>query len=843
MVVDANLARRAHGLFQHIALGRPKPRRAPGFALAAGAALLAAACATIEAPRIGLGLEGPVYISPANADGVQDAVQIPVDLIPDERGVVSGYAIRVVDQTGGTVYQFERAVDASRGLVASLLEDLRIRRRPGVAGPELVVWDGKDANGRFVVDGPYRLSIEAWDGKRRSSSLPVEVIVDNTPPTAELGAEFLLFSPSGDGRRDELPIRQIASEELRWVGTILNSRGASAAVFSWDGKPPELFSWNGLDSSMRRAPDGAYRYRLVGRDRAGNEASFELPGIALDTSSIPFFVGLSGRAFSPNGDGVRDVLYMQPVMERLDGTAGWSAAVVDSAGTVVWRADERAFRRMAWDGKLADGRPAPEGQYWVRMTVEFQNGNAPERLSDPITLDRTPPRAAVAKSHPAFSPDGDGRQDTIRFTVSGATREDEWLAQIETADGKRVRSASWQGLPEDFEWDGLDDEGFLAQNGRYVYKLFSIDEAGNEFVARTAAFSLDARPTPAELRLAASGFSPNGDGVKDSLRIDLYLPVREEMASWSLRIRDAAGRVIRSLEGRDEAPGFDSFVWDGLDDAGVRAPDGMYRAGFQARYLKGNEAAAESSAFVLDASPPALSLAFGPLPFSPDGDGQNDTVDINLTSRDISAVEDWEIVIRDREGNFFTSFSGRGAPSSPLRWNGLSRNGELAFSAEDYRVEATARDAYGNLGRSSAVLPVDILVIREGDRYRIRLPGIYFAPFSAEFPADKAAGNMATLRRLAEVLGRFPGYAIRVEGHAVRINWADRARGEAEEREVLAPLSRARAERVRQLLIGLGIDGARLSSAGLGGTAPFVPHSDFDNRWKNRRVDFVLIRR
>lgn len=842
MVIDSIFAGRARGLFMYIARGSAR-RRSSFIAFAAGTALFAAGCATIEAPRIGLGLEGPVYLSPANADGVQDAVQIPVDLIPDERGVVTGYAIRVVDQSGVMVYEFERAVDASRGLVASLLEDLRIRRKPGVDSPELIVWGGKDAGGLYVADGPYRLSIEAWDGKRRSSSAPVELVVDNTPPTAELSTEFLLFSPNGDGRRDELPIRQIASDELRWVGTVLNARGASVAGFSWDGKPPELFSWNGLDSSMRRAPDGVYRYRLVGKDRAGNEASFELPGIALDTSSIPFFVGLSGRAFSPNGDGVRDVLFIQPVMERLDGTDGWSAAVVDSAGTVVWRANERAFRRMGWDGNLADGGFAPEGQYWVRMTVEFQNGNAPERLSEAVTLDRTPPRAAVAKSHLAFSPDGDGRQDTMRFSVSGATREDEWLALIETADGNRVRSARWQGLPEDFEWDGLDDEGFLAQNGRYVYKLSSIDEAGNEYSVRTAAFSLDARPTPAELRLAASGFSPNGDGVKDSLRIDLYLPVRDEVASWSLRIRDTAGRVIRSLEGRDSAPGFDSFVWDGLDDAGVRALDGMYRAAIQLRYLKGNEAAGESSAFVLDASAPALSLAFNPLPFSPDGDGRNDTLDINLAARDISAVEEWEIVIRDREGNFFTSFSGRGAPSTPLRWNGLSRSGELVFSAEDYRVEATARDAYGNLGRTSAVLPVDILVIREGERYRIRLPGIYFAPFSAEFPVDKAMANMATLRRLAEVLGRFPGYAIRVEGHAVRINWADRARGEAEEREVLAPLSRARAERVRQLLIGLGIDGARMSSAGLGGSLPFVPHSDLDNRWKNRRVDFVLIRR
>lgn len=817
--------------------------RLPPVLLSAGLAFLAAGCATLQAPSIGLGSEGPVHISPANQDGVQDAVQIPVDLIPDSRGSVTGYAIRVVDAAGAEVFEFERAVEPSRGIIASLLADLRIRRKPGVDRPELIVWDGRDQAGAFVPDGSYRLTMEAWDGKRRSSSEPVRVEVDNTPPAAALSAEYLLFSPNGDGRRDEIPIRQEAGSELLWTGDILDLRGAAVSSRRWEGRPPEIFNWNGLDSSGRRAPDGTYRYRLTGRDRAGNEASFELSGISLDTGSLPFVIGLSGRAFSPNGDGVRDVLYIQPVMERLDGTAGWSVGVLDSAGAVVWRSAQRAFERVGWDGKLADGRPAPEGQYWVRMTVDFQNGNAPERLSDPIVLDRTFPKAAVAKSNLAFSPDGDGKQDTIRFQPNEASREREWTGIVERVDGQPVRQVRWEGLPGDFEWDGLDEQGYLAPDGRYVYRLYSADEAGNEFSYRTTAFSLDTRPTPAAIRPEASGFSPNGDGVKDALRLDIYLPVSDGVSSWSFRILDGAGRARRVVEGRDGTPPFASFLWDGLDDAGVRLPDGSYRASLQVRYLKGNEAAAESVPFILDVSPPILSLDFNPLPFSPDGDGFNDLLDIRLAARDVSPLAEWEIVIRDREGNYFRSFTGQGAADAPIRWDGLSKTGELVFSAEVYKVEAAARDAYGNAAKVGSNLPVDILVIREGNRYRIRLPGIYFLPYSAEFPPDKAADNTATLRRLAEVLGRFPGYAIRVEGHAVRIHWADPVRGPAEEREVLAGLSRARAERVRQILIGLGIDGGRMTSAGLGGTVPYVPHGDLDNRWKNRRVDFVLIRR
>jgi outer membrane protein OmpA-like peptidoglycan-associated protein len=76
-----------------------------------------------------------------------------------------------------------------------------------------------------------------------------------------------------------------------------------------------------------------------------------------------------------------------------------------------------------------------------------------------------------------------------------------------------------------------------------------------------------------------------------------------------------------------------------------------------------------------------------------------------------------------------------------------------------------------------------------------------------------------------------------VEGHAVNITQTER-----EEREELLPLSTARAETVRQALIDRGMEPDRISIVGRGGSRPIVPHTDLDNRWKNRRVEFILIR-
>jgi outer membrane protein OmpA-like peptidoglycan-associated protein len=44
------------------------------------------------------------------------------------------------------------------------------------------------------------------------------------------------------------------------------------------------------------------------------------------------------------------------------------------------------------------------------------------------------------------------------------------------------------------------------------------------------------------------------------------------------------------------------------------------------------------------------------------------------------------------------------------------------------------------------------------------------------------------------------------------------------------------------MLIGYGVDGRRLSTTGMGGRSPVAPRSDRDNWWKNRRVEFILVK-
>jgi outer membrane protein OmpA-like peptidoglycan-associated protein len=145
------------------------------------------------------------------------------------------------------------------------------------------------------------------------------------------------------------------------------------------------------------------------------------------------------------------------------------------------------------------------------------------------------------------------------------------------------------------------------------------------------------------------------------------------------------------------------------------------------------------------------------------------------------------------------------------------------------------------------LIAVDVLVIRDGDKLKIRIPSITFPPNSADLSKvaeeDKAAKNTWVLERLAQILNKYSSYNFLIEGHANQEYWENAARAAREEKEELGPLSLSRAEAVKNALGRLGLKAERISVAGLGGTNPLLPFSDLENRWKNRRVEFILLKK
>lgn len=213
-------------------------------------------------------------------------------------------------------------------------------------------------------------------------------------------------------------------------------------------------------------------------------------------------------------------------------------------------------------------------------------------------------------------------------------------------------------------------------------------------------------------------------------------------------------------------------------------------------------------------------------------------------SSSAAKIVSWEMIVYDPGAMPFKSFKGTW-PQATIAWDGRDANGEFVESASQYTVVAKIRDSRGAVGEARGTLSTGIVLLKGASRYRIGISSIVFKPNTADFkdvePAQKTR-NLETLRLLAAKLKLFPGYDIRIEGHAVLTNWQDKAKGEAEQKDSLIPLSKARGEAIKSALASAGIPASSMVTAGLGAKDPIVPDCDVKNRWKNRRVEIYLER-
>ncbi|MFW5785687.1 MAG: FlgD immunoglobulin-like domain containing protein [bacterium] len=716
-----------------------------------------------------------------------------------------------------------------------------LRSYAGSDGLESVEWDGRN-NAGSVVEGPAtaRIAVTYEKGDRAEARTPRPIVVDVTPPTARVTAGEEIFSPNGDDRKDRVEFTQTASEEEEWSATITGPDGEAVRTVSWVGTPPESFEWNGRNDAGATVPDGTYRYVLESTDRAGNVGRSAPVAVEVYTAETRVTLSVDSGAFSPNGDEVKDTVDLVPHLDLREGVEGYTVRVEDDRGDVVFEQSGESAppERIAWDGRDSDNRRLADGRYRGAIQIFYRHGNAPEATTERFLLDTEAPSIDLETENALFSPDGDGRKDTIIFRQR-STPAETWRGEITNEEGRVIRTFEWRNRLSTASWDGTDSAGNSVPDGTYRYVVEGVDAAGNRARAESPSITVDTRRTRVFATVSGSGFSPNGDGVADELPINLFTSLTEGIERWEIALVHESGRVDRRFTGTD-MDRTRRLTWDGRDDDG-RVQEGTYTARYTVTYRKGNRPVAESREFEVDVSGPAVRIDVGPLPFSPDNDGVNDELTISLDVDDESSVDEWRLAILDRNRRPFMSYSGRREPAETIVWDGRSSDGELVISAEDYPYEFTITDALGNTSTREGTIPVDILVVREGDRLKVRISNINFQPNSPELEVDSATElgrkNRQVLMRLVEVFDKYETYQIRIEGHAVNITGTER-----EEREELEPLSLARAQRVKDALVELGMEPDRISVLGRGGTEPVVPHADLENRWKNRRVEFILIR-
>ncbi|HEX6570371.1 MAG TPA: OmpA family protein [Steroidobacteraceae bacterium] len=96
--------------------------------------------------------------------------------------------------------------------------------------------------------------------------------------------------------------------------------------------------------------------------------------------------------------------------------------------------------------------------------------------------------------------------------------------------------------------------------------------------------------------------------------------------------------------------------------------------------------------------------------------------------------------------------------------------------------------------------------------------------------ADLKAGAVADLDQLATFLSKYPERSVVIEGHTDSVGGEDYNLG----------LSQRRAESVRSYLTRHGVDPSRVTTQGMGESAPVASNESAGGRQQNRRVEIIV---
>ncbi len=397
---------------------------------------------------------------------------------------------------------------------------------------------------------------------------------------------------------------------------------------------------------------------------------------------------------------------MKEVVETEKSDIGWFSSIF--RGYSEFSLD----RSISWDGTDQNGDTVSDGVYSVKLWVVDSSKNRKDIDVDEFEVDTLKPEAIIVK--PAdliFSPNGDDSMDSLEIGHTQATEEALWEAVILDNNGNAVKSFTWKnGTPAKAVWDGLDDSGVLVSTGTYSYSISSTDEAGNESDSIVLeGITLDLTVTPIAVLIDNPAISPDGNGVKDSMIVYLDINETEGLEFWEWQIRHENSTVYWQVSGDGEVP--EEVFFDGTDSEGSPMPEGNYSFIYKVYYENGNKPTVLEP-FVIDVTPPEISVSVTNPIFSPNGDGLKDQVEIRFKS---DGKVTWEGSILDNQGGEIVSTSSN-ETTSLIVWDGMDVDGEAAPDGS-YTVVAVFTDAAGN---STLIDPQALTVSRFPVKLAIR---------------------------------------------------------------------------------------------------------------------------
>ncbi len=387
--------------------------------------------------------------------------------------------------------------------------------------------------------------------------------------------------------------------------------------------------------------------------------------------------------------------------------------------------DPERIRNLQWDGRDNDGNVVPDGDYIYQLFVDDDEGVTRRTPPQNITVDTTPPEI-ISLDIPVriFSPGVEGGRESIVIEQDGSS-EVSWVGEIVNERGQTVRTVRFENpvqydpatptrqnlandrRPQNWTWDGRNDDGEIVPDGEYSYVLTGRDRPGNRVTQTVTGIRVVTEDGDVVVAASRTAFNPS-PGARFRT-VDLALSVQNilEVDSWTVDIVDAAteSTVFRRFSGTDDPPA--GLTWNGLDDNGRQVADADYHVVFTVTFENGVSSRSLGTPVVVDSVAPTARVTANHDVFGGDTKptlriGANWPPEASWTE---ASWTGW-VQLGDRQFRFdldevFADFNVT-PDLFPLEWDGRDLDG-TPLPDGTYTAWLVGEDAAGNIGESNRV--------------------------------------------------------------------------------------------------------------------------------------------
>ncbi len=313
--------------------------------------------------------------------------------------------------------------------------------------------------------------------------------------------------------------------------------------------------------------------------------------------------------------------------------------------------------------------------------------------------------ALVSASPLMITADGDGKDDlsVLSLTAFDETGIAGWEVEISNEKGVKVASFSGKGAPPSaVKWDGADKSGSMLEQGSYTCRLTTINTAGAKNTSKPETLFLTTRKKAITLGAVHPAFSPNGDGKRDFVNIELRATDKEKVQGWTLVIKNRAGKIVRTITGSDFLP-YD-VEWNGRDAANTELPDGEYTAAIAVRYSGEKAGITSPEMTVRIVTSAKCDIRVSPPEFTPVSAASQVPREKALSISPVVPGGDvylWSLSVKTLNNAIIKNFKGSGMPPAAIVWDGTDEKGNVVGYNLPLKVQLEITDSAGNTARSA----------------------------------------------------------------------------------------------------------------------------------------------